>query len=164
VRAAESRLSNLQDDLNQVHAKQHILSEKLELRKELQAREQLIASIGFPVQITRLLQTLDSVMPREMSLTEFNCQIEEQLRAAPPAAGRGAADKEQQIDRRLNVKLAGVTPSDVDLANLLAGLTDVPFFDQVSVTYARSKVESGHVMREFEITFSMSLNRQTSAS
>ena len=63
-----------------------------------------------------------------------------------------------QMDRRLKVKLVGVAPSDVDLANFLAGLTQVPFFEQVSIAYARDKVEAGHILREFEVSWSMGLN------
>src|SRR5882757_7262049 len=68
VHAAESTMSLLQQQLDQTHAEQNILAQQLELRKQLQEKEQLIASLGFPVQMTRLLQTLDSAMPKEMSL------------------------------------------------------------------------------------------------
>jgi len=161
VSGSELVLASLQRQVEQAHSDQRMLTEQLELRQKLQDRAQIIASLGFPAEMTRLLQTLDSVMPAEMSLTEFDCTTDEQVRPVTSvAAVRAAGDKDKQIDRRLKIKLAGVTPSDVDLANLLYGLTNVPFFEQVSVN-ARNKLDAGHVMREFEVTFSMSLNQQT---
>lgn len=154
----QSLLQSLEHQLDQKHTEKKILDEQLSLRQELQQREELISSLGFPVEMTRLLQTLDSVMPKEMTLTLFDCTTEETVRPVTSVAGvKPGAEKEKQIDRRLKIKLQGVTPNDVDLANLLYGLTGKPFFDQVSVTYARDKVDSGHIFREFELTFAMQL-------
>jgi hypothetical protein len=48
----------------------------------------------------------------------------------------------------------------VDLANFLGELSKMPFLEQVNVSYSQDKVDSGHRMREFEVTFSMNLNQQ----
>jgi hypothetical protein len=158
VGAAERTLSSLRESLARSQAEQQMLDEQLRLRKELQDQEQLIASLGYPVEMTRLLQTLDSLMPREMSLTEFDCQTEEQpVQSTGIAVARGG-DKPRLVNRRMKVKLVGVVPSDVDLANLLAGLTNVSFFENVAPTYIRGRSENGHVFREFEITFWINLN------
>jgi hypothetical protein len=45
------------------------------------------------------------------------------------------------------------------LSDFLTGLTQFKFLDQVSVMYAKDKMDSGHVLREFEVTFTMSLNQ-----
>src|SRR5262245_44181880 len=76
ARASDATLSSLQRELKQTHEEQNILAQQLELRKQLQDREQLIASLGIQMEMTRLLQTVDSAMPKEMSLTEFECNIE----------------------------------------------------------------------------------------
>ena len=59
------------------------------------------------------------------------------------------------------MRLVGVAPSDVDLANFLTGLTGVPFFDNVAMTYSKDKAQEGHLLREFEVTFSLNLNRMS---
>jgi Tfp pilus assembly protein PilN len=160
----QQALNGLTKQITQTHSEQRMLAEQLSLRQQLQEREQLIASLGMPVEMTRLMQTLDSVMPKEMSLVEFNCDTDEQLRQVTSvAAARATNDTTRQMDRRLRIKLIGVAPSDVDLANFLAGLTNVPFFEQVAVTYAKDKTEAGHVLREFEVTFTMSLNQPVGA-
>jgi Tfp pilus assembly protein PilN len=161
VGAQERTLESLKQQLDQTYADQRLLAEQLKLRQELQTREQLVASIGFPVEMTRLLQTLDQLMPKEMSLVELKCDTDEQIRVTGnvTAIRGGSGGAEKQIDRKLKIKMLGVSPSDVDLANFLMGLTKYPFFEHVAVSYARDKIEAGHVMREFEVTFTMPLNQ-----
>jgi Fimbrial assembly protein (PilN) len=161
VNAAQTWLRDLQGALTQSQAEQQLLDEQLRLRQQLQEQEQLIASLGYPVEMTRLLQTLDGLMPKEMSLTEFDCQTDEQpVQVTGLAVARGP-DKQKQVNRRMKVKVVGVVPSDVDLANLLAGLSNVSFFEQVALTYSRGRSDGGVIMREFEVTFWMNLNLAT---
>jgi hypothetical protein len=155
----QTTLSMRQGQLDQTHSEERMLAEQLRLRQDLQEREQIIASLGLSVEMTRLLQTLDAVTPKELSLTDFKCDIEETPRALGTNVAAVQIPAEKRMDRRLKVKLVAVAPSDVDLANFLAGLTDVPFFDQVGVTYSHYKSEDGHIFREFEVTFSMDLNQ-----
>ncbi|HMB95135.1 MAG TPA: hypothetical protein VKK61_03770 [Tepidisphaeraceae bacterium] len=162
VRGKQQMVTTRQGQLDQTHTEERMLAEQLGLRQELQDREQIIASLGFPVDMTRLLQTLDQVMPKEMSMTDFNCSIEETLKPLGPAVA-AATPQQPEFDRRLKVKLVAVAPSDVDLANFLAGLTEVPFLDQVGVTYSHYKSDNGHILREFEVTFSMDMNQRTTS-
>jgi Tfp pilus assembly protein PilN len=158
LRAKQATLGTLQHQLDQVHTERELLNQALDLRQRLQEREELVASLGYPVEMTRLLQTLDSVMPREMTLTDFDCQTREQARPVTSVAAVRPSDR--QLDRRLDIHLKGVAPSDVDLANFLGELSKMPFLEQVNVSYSQDKVDSGHRMREFEVTFSMNLNQQ----
>src|SRR5262245_26425847 len=134
VRAAQMLLGSLKGQLAQSRTEQQLLEEQLHLRKELQAQEQLIASLGYPVEMTRLLQTLDTIMPKEMSMTEFDCDTEEQQQQPQQSTSvaslrpSGTDKQSPGQSRRLKVRIVGVVPSDVDLANLLAGLTNVSFF------------------------------------
>ena len=57
--------------------------------------------------------------------------------------------KSQQAGK-LNFRMHGIAPTDVALAEFLAKLTAKPFFKQVELTYAHERIDSGHVMREFE--------------
>jgi hypothetical protein len=66
-----------------------------------------------------------------------------------------------QFERQLRIKLQGVTPSDVDLATFLTDLNKVSFFEQISPSYVRDRRESGHILREFELSFAVRLNRVT---
>jgi hypothetical protein len=158
LQTKQRALRSLSYDLDQKHTEKKILDEQLSLRQELQQREELISSLGFPVEMTRLLQTLDSVMPKEMSLTLFDCVTEETPRPVTSVAGvKPGTEKERPMDRRLRIKLQGVTPNDQDIGTLVYGLQK-PFTDQMVLTYSRQKIDSGHKFREFELTFSMQLN------
>jgi hypothetical protein len=51
-----------------------------------------------------------------------------------------------------------MSPSEAQLASFMTQLSSVPFFEQVSTSYVKESQESGHVLRAFEITFSVPLN------
>lgn len=159
VRNAEAALDAFEVQVLQTETEKRQLDEQLRMKAQLELREQVVASLGFPVEMSRLLRTLDVIMPREMSLKDINCTTEEQVVAPQGAALAQATPQDKpRLDRRLKVRLVGVAPNDVDLANFLAGLTNYPFFEQISLVRADGTVDGGHAMREFEVTFSMSLN------
>jgi Tfp pilus assembly protein PilN len=159
VRHAEAALSAFEVQIRQTETEKRQLDEQLRMKAQLEQRAQVVASLGFPVEMSRVLRTLDVIMPREMSLKDVTCTTEE-LHVAPQGAALGQAlsQEKPRLDRRLKVRLVGVAPDDVDLANFLAGLTNYPFFEQIALLKADGVVSGGHAMREFEVTFSMSLN------
>ena len=80
------------------------------------------------------------------------------LAVAPPALAQGLYYKEiKKDDRKLRFKLHGVCPTDVDLGEFLAKLTGKPFFKNVELMYSHERQDRGHVMREFEVAFTMDL-------
>jgi hypothetical protein len=56
------------------------------------------------------------------------------------------------------VTIRGVAPTHVDVANFVVQLSNVPYFEQVSLGYGRDNMLNGHLMREFEVTFFVNLN------
>ena len=108
----------------------------------------------------RMLAALDEVMPAEMALLNIQFEnVERQKAVTSLGSVKGNGSKPAvQLDRRLEVRLVGVTPTDVDLANFLARLSKVRYFDGVTMTYSKDRNEAGHVMREFEVRFSLNLN------
>lgn len=159
VHARELELTSLNDELEQTRAKQKILTKQLELRQELQARAQLVSSLGYPLEMTRLIQTLDGIMPPSMSMTELDCSIEEHQKQTTSVAAVRAGEKNQEMDRKLRVRVRGVSPTGVDLANFLSGLNSIQFFEQAAIKTSRDVVENGHVLREFEVVFLVNLNQ-----
>lgn len=157
---AELALGALDAQMLQTRTEQKQLDEQLRLREQLTKWEQIIAKLGFPVEMSRLLRTLDEEMPREMSLLEIACSTEEL--AVPDAANpydvRAKPQKDRPVERRLKVRLKGVAPTDVDLANFLTGLSEYRFFEQISLVGAGGLSEAGHLMREFEVTFFINLD------
>ena len=125
------------------------------LRRQLRQQEEVVSRIGFAVDACKAVNALDERMPPQMALTGIVLENEERVDHSVLAA-KGAGG-EPQIDRRLRVRVQGVCPTDVDLANFMTQLSAVPFFDAVNNTYARERAENNRVMREFELTFSVNL-------
>jgi Tfp pilus assembly protein PilN len=125
------------------------------LRRQLRQQEEVVSRIGFAVDACKAVNALDERMPRQMALTGIVLENEERADHSVLAA-RGPGG-EPQVDRRLRVRVQGVCPTDVDLANFMTQLSAVPFFDAVNNTYARERAENNRVMREFELTFSVNL-------
>jgi Tfp pilus assembly protein PilN len=162
VRKDEAKLVRLDAELSLSRAELEQLDELLALEKQLGKQEQILAKVGSHVEAARLLATLDEVMPPEMALVDLTFDTEDRVVpvTAPPGSrlSRAAAAAPPVIDRRLKVRLVGVAPTDVDLANFLARLTAKPFFEAIAMTYAKDRSDQGHLMREFEVLFSMDLN------
>ena len=148
--AVDAQLAQSQLELEQLQV-------QLKLKHQLEFQRQIVSRLGLQVEMSRMMNTLEQVMPKEMSLCELSFDTEESIKRADgnPA---GATSKDAAKNRMLRVRMLAVAPSDVDLANFLAGLTNVPFFQDVAMTTSHDKSEGGHIMREFEVTFSINLN------
>jgi len=165
VQARETELTSLRTDLNQSEVQLQRLEELLDLQKELGKQASIFAKIGRPVASTRLITTLEQLMPRDMALINLALETEEpQVKAggslsmrARKSAAAAAAAAAANADPKLRLRLHGVAPTDVDLAEFIAKLTAKPFFKQIELIYSHEKTESGHVMREFEVAFVMDL-------
>ena len=154
IAVAEDSLRALKGQLSQTDAQLAEMDKLDVMRKQLSQQNQIISRIGNYVEACSMVHRIDALMPRQMSLTGVRLENEEKVDNSAASALKG----DQAIDRRLKVTIQGVCPTDVDLANFMTELAAVPFFDQVNITYAREKSEHNHVMREFEVSFSLNLN------
>lgn len=163
VAARELELGKLRADFDQSETELERLGELLELQRRLGYQDGIFLRIGRPVEATRLLTTLDEVMPRDMTLLELTVDTEE---APMLPAGTLAARAQQRQKRegkdfaesRLRLRLRGVAPTDVDLAEFLRMVTARPFFKNVELLYSHEKQQEGRIMREFEVSFMMELS------
>ena len=161
AQVASRALANIEMQVSQTHQELHQLEEQVALKNQLLVQRQIVEKLGLPVELSRLLYALDQNLPTQMSLTDLAFDTQEQLKTAgTPAAARGVRQGDG-IDRRLRVKLEGVAPTDTDVANFLAGLARVSFFDDVALSSTRDLNQGGRVMREFEVTFSIGLNQKS---
>ncbi|HSI36799.1 MAG: PilN domain-containing protein [Phycisphaerae bacterium] len=150
----ERAVSSLRDQLRQSDT-QLVEMDKLDaLRRQLSVQAQIQSRLGYYVAAGTMMHTLDGLMPRQMSLVSLNLENDERVENSAIAAAKA----DPVIDRRLKVRIQGVCPTDVDLANFMTQLSGVSFFEQVAITYAREKADGSHLMREFEVTFYINLN------
>jgi len=156
IAAADKGLRSLREQLDQTNA-QLVEMDKLDsMRQQLRQQQNIVSRLGFYVNACKAIDSIDGLMPKQMSMTGMQLENEEKvdLSAIQQAKGNG----EVTVDRHLKIRIQGVCPTDVDLANFMTQLSTIAFFDQVSVTYARDKADNGHVLREFEVSFMLNLN------
>jgi Tfp pilus assembly protein PilN len=142
--------------LDQTYAQLAEVDKLDSLRRQLRQQEEIVSRIGFAIEACKAVNALDERMPRQMALTGIVLENEERADRSALAAKRGP-NGDPPVDRRLKVRVQGVCPTDVDLANFMTQLSAVPYFESVNNTYARERTESNRVMREFELTFNVNL-------
>ncbi len=167
IASAQAALSTYESQLQQRQGELKQLDEQLRLKGELAQQQKISEAMGVTVEMTRILATLASVMPREMSILDMSIDTEETVRQVKtPADARaalraGAIQPAPVFDRRLKVRLLAVTPNDVDLANFLTGLSSTKSFENPFMSFAKDRAEDGRIMREFQVTFYVNLNHHS---
>ena len=157
IRAAEARLVRVERELNASRGELKTLEQLMTYSKKLGEQAQVLSKVGSHAEAARLLATLDEVMPKSTALLELSLLTEEKQPVTLVAA-RAAQERDSTVERRLNVKVTGVAPTDVEVAEFLTRLTGKPFFEDVRMTGSKPRLDNGRIMREFEVYFSMNLN------
>ncbi len=157
VRRQEATLQTREAELSASRSELKVVEELMTLRRKLVEQSKVLVKVGSHAEAARLLTTLDEVMPKSAALLELTLLTEE-THPITLAGARAAQEKDRTVDRRLNVRVTGVAPTDVEVADFLTKLTGKPFFEDVRMTGSKPRLDDGRVMREFEVYFSMNLN------
>ncbi len=162
LRQAEAK--RLAVDAELLHSRSEIktLEELMTLGKKLSEQALVLSKVGSHVEAARLMATLDEVLPRSTALLEL-LLVTEERQPVTLAGARAAQEKDRPLERRLNVKVTGVAPTDVEVADFLTKLTAKSFFEDVRMTGSKPRLDNGRVMREFEVFFTMDLNDSAGA-
>ncbi len=161
VAADRRRLTQLNGQLQDTQQVLHKLDELEKLDRQLRVQEEVVEKIGLHVEVTRMMNALDAAMSNDMSLLNLGLEVAEeqkQITAAPANLAALVSGGAVPVNRVLKVKVQGVAPTDVELANFLAKLGNNTLFEKVAMNYTRELSQNGHLMREFEISFSVNLN------
>ncbi len=157
IRALEARLVRVDRELNASRGELKTLEVLMTLGKKLGAQTQVLSKVGTHAEAARLLATLDEIMPRNTALLELSLLTEEK-QPVTLAGARAAQERDSGVERRLNVRVTGVAPTDVEVADFLTRLTGKSFLEDVRMTGSKPRLDNGRVMREFEVHFSMNLS------
>ncbi len=160
LRSAQAAHDSVASQLGQSKLELKQLDEQLLLKQRLEVQKQIVSKLGLPVEMSRMIAEIDHAMSSETSLIELNIDTSEQQRQASPA--KPGLQRDMLTDRKLSVRMLAIAPSDADLVKLLGALTIVPFFEDVHVNFVRDKSDHAHLMREFEVSFDMDLNKSLS--
>ncbi len=151
----EAQLSMSRQQLTQLH-------QKMLYQDQLKHQDDIVAKLGIGVDATRMLTVLEDAMTPEMALTSLSTETIEAPRvvqAGAPVRRRASGETTVELDRRMQVKVEGIAPNDLDTAMLIARLNEVKFMENVACQYLREgRTRDGSVVREFEITFEVGLN------
>ena len=150
IHKRQSELGEIERDLAQTQIELRQLDEKLALRRQLEKRKQVMVSVGRHIEAARLLALLDGAKPTEMGLSELKLEEAELVRPGE-AVGSLLSTRKPSLSRRLTISIKGVTPTDMDVANLLVALNRFPFVEKASLVGSENKTESGKAMRAFEV-------------
>jgi len=171
VQARQVELGSLSTDVSHSETDLQRLEDLQQVQRDLGRQMEIFLKIGRPVETTKIMTTLEQLMPKDMALLDLTLDTDDMAKQAAAAntlaaraAQRNAATasraggSSEPLEPRLRFRLHGVAPTDMDLAEFLARLTARPFFRNVELLISHEKTERGHVMREFEVAFVMDLN------
>jgi hypothetical protein len=158
--SAEYTLGKQRKALTDTVAKVGELDELLQLQKELLAKRQIMAELGLPVELTRVVGELARWMPPSMALTRINIETKAVAKTIEQAARdrRTRGPETGTLSRTLNVRFVGVAPTEAEVTVFYARLAELGVLQEVRLVRSTEKKTSDTVMREFEVTFSLPLD------
>jgi hypothetical protein len=157
---AHHTLARQRQALADTRAKVGELDELLQLQKELLAKRQIMAELGLPVELTRVVGELARWMPASMALTRINIETKTVEKTVEQAARdrRTRGPETGAVSRTLNVRFIGVAPTEAEVTVFYARLAELGVLQEVRLVRSTEKKTSDTVMREFEVTFSLPLD------
>jgi Tfp pilus assembly protein PilN len=161
IAEARDSLALLDGQLRQVRSELKLLDEQTVLLKRLQVQQEVESRLGLPVEMTRLVSSIDAAMPEEMALVRVEVSTDQTARSVAElaqSARKGRAQAEMPRDRHLVVRVVGVAPTDAEVTTFFSRLTENTAFQQVRMNYARDRQSVGLSMREVEIEFRVPLS------
>ncbi|MDP9175448.1 MAG: hypothetical protein M3O30_16520 [Planctomycetota bacterium] len=142
--------------LNETKTVLREIGELESVKRQLSQQAEVVARLGPYISTSKIIDVLDQTMPADMALLDLH--IDSETRQRDVSALTLASGGVSPLSRRLVVRMHGVVPSDVDLGDFVARLSSVPHFSDAAPLYSKDRVESGHLMREFEVDCAISLN------
>jgi hypothetical protein len=157
---AESTQRSAAAEVADTRSKVRELDEQVRLQRELLGKQTLVAQLGLPVELTRIIAEVGDCMPSEMSLEEIDINTSETERSvADQQRGRGTTGpREATKSRKLRVTVTGVAPTDSQVYSFFGRLADRRFLDNVRLERTGERRTREHVMRDFVVSFEVSLD------
>src|SRR5690242_2983547 len=116
VHAKQRELADVGSSLTRSVGEVERLKQLVELHNQLKDQDRVFAMIGRPIEMTRLLTTLEEAMPQDMGLVDLSVVTED----VKPDSLTAKAQQDKGANRRVKMRMQGVAPTDSELANFLA--------------------------------------------
>ncbi len=122
--------------------------------------------LAMPLNMSSILASISQVLPPRMALTEITCSSDapklDLSDLKKSATSKKKSSKKQKIvkvqERVMQIQVMGLSPSDVDVANLVGALSANPIFQNVKMRYAKSAAIDKVMAREFRLEMEVSLD------
>lgn len=130
---------------------------------DLLIKKRIDEQLGSPADSTCVLAELCKVMPANIALISLELKtVEARVEPPGPAPRSGsrsavvvpkkAGDRAEARVRRVRLQIAGLAPTDVDVANFIGQLAASCLFEDVNMGYTKTVPFQGRTAREFQAT------------
>lgn len=159
IRKAKAELVLVRDGVRNMERQLEVRRDLEQQLAELMLKKRVDEHLGSRVNALDVIAELESLLPESMVLDELELEtIEVRVpieRAAKPRGGPAVArppgnQKPYDTVRRVRLLLTGLAPTDVDVANFIGQLSASPFFEDVTMSYAKNVEFRCRPAREFQ--------------
>lgn len=151
VRAAlDNRLSQSSEELA-------LLEEQVDLKAQLQKQKEIMDRLGRHVEASRMLSLLQQSLTKQVAVLDLKISTIESVQQRVSKDPNVRDDS--SLERRQQVNVVGVAPSDLDISEFLEKLAKVRFCENVQLLEASDMSRDGHLLRKFEVVFSINLSQ-----
>jgi Tfp pilus assembly protein PilN len=131
-------------------------------RQGLLMRAEKAAQLLVPLPRSRILAEVVRCLPEktslvELSVTEETVKVIEASKAqAVNARAAKRGETEVQEHQQTKIRMIGLAPRDIEVAALIAALSNSPYFDQVELPVSEDSKAGDVKLRKFEVLFVLS--------
>ncbi len=155
-----TRAASQLDELDRLNRQKHVMLRKSRVTGALVER--------FPR--TTLLAELINRMPTTVSLISFDLETKtvkrtrtltklerakQKQRAQQKNAKNGTEDIPEPPETEVSVQLIGLAPTDADVADFMAGLSQCPMFQNLNLAYSEEVTVEEQPMRKFRVEMTL---------
>ena len=154
--AAHRELNASMDRAQKTILAVHELDDMLKLERRLTSQQQIVAELGLPVEVNRVLAEIGGCLPREVTLTDIGVTTHEV--AQPASILERATGHAAGPSRQMELKVCGIAPTEAEVTTFWTRLAALPFLEQVKLVNTDESREGDHLMRKFQVTFAIRLD------
>lgn len=164
----QRRVSRAQAELTQLRAQSANLTSQLTLKGQLERQlgallimERISKTLGSRVNVLDVTNELERLLPARMFLSQLTLEtVNQEVSSAgeshrnPSARPAGAPRRtNDKTVKRVRLRITGLAPTDVAVANFIGQLSASPLFEDVNMGYTKDTVFHKRRAREFQASF-----------
>jgi Tfp pilus assembly protein PilN len=161
IQEARGQLAMLTERTGRAAEQINLLDELHRQQSELALKKQVDEDMGSCVSALDVLAVVTHLTPENVALRSLELETVEVVEEPAEQGGTNESDKPQVAlgaerepvkVRRLQLRITGLAPSDVDVANFIASLAGNPLLEDITMGYARDVKFRQRRAREFLVS------------